>query len=99
LADWSSADYQTYFAVHSYGPAALPAVPDHPRLDATYLGYWIVEAVGAATGGVVSDMEALRRHCGGLFHTCADRDAVDRVLRRRLDAGNVRFDPLVSPSS
>lgn len=99
LADWNSQDYETYFAVHAYGQATLPALPDHPRLDATYLGYWIVEAAGAATGGVVSDMEALRRHCDGLFHTCSDRAAVDRVLRRRLDAGDVRFDPLMSPSS
>ncbi|MBB6182350.1 sulfatase-like hydrolase/transferase [Pseudorhizobium flavum] len=99
LADWRSKDYETYFAVHAYGPAALPAIPDHARLDATYLGYWIVEAAGAATGGVVSDMEALRRHCDGLFHTCSDRAAVDRVLRRRLDADNVRFDPLMNPSS
>jgi hypothetical protein len=98
LADWSSQNYQTYFAVHAYGSFVFPTVPDYPRLDAAYLGYWIVEATGAATGGIVSDMKALRHICGGLFHTCPDRAAVDRVLRRRLDAGNVRFDPLMQLS-
>lgn len=98
LSDWSSKDYETYFAVNAFGNAALPALPDHPRLDAAYLGYWIVEASGAATGGIVSDMAELRAHCNGLLHTCPDRAAVDRVLRRRVDTGNIRLDPLLGPA-
>lgn len=99
LADWGSPDYETYFAAHAFGAAVMTGLPDHDRLDAPYLGYWMLRAAGVARGGPVDAMERLRETCDGRFHTCGDRAAVDRVLRRRLDRGDITLAPLLGGSS
>lgn len=87
LTDWRSREYTTYFAVHSYGVAREIRMPTHDRLDVAFLGYAFVEAAALASGGIIGEMERLRVECDAVFHLCADRTAVDRHLRRRMDSG------------
>lgn len=95
LSDWGSEAYETYFAATAFGDAVPPAMPGHPRMDAAFLGYWLLDAAGIAQGGLIGDMADLRRRCDGLYHLCADREAVDRVLRRRVDSGLLALPPLL----
>ena len=86
-AGWSAPKYSTYFAVRSFGRAKALQIPDHARLDAAFLGYWFLDAARLVEGGLVRDMGNLVEQCDGLFHLCARREAVDIMLRKRLDSG------------
>jgi hypothetical protein len=94
LADWASSAYETYLSVETFGPVAMPSLPDEPRMDAAYLGYWFIQALSVASGGIVDDMEKLRVNCAGIFHLCHDRAAVDRLLRKRVDSGLLELVPM-----
>ena len=66
-------------------------MPQTARLDIAYLGASFLEATGLAASPLLEDLLRLRDLCGGRFHTCRDRVAVDRHLRRRVDSGFLRF--------
>jgi hypothetical protein len=91
LSDWSSPEYSTYYGVHSFGSARQIAQPDVPRLDAPFLGYWLIDAAGLVEGGVASDIAALVEACNGRFHACTKREELDSVLRRRIESGHLDF--------
>ena len=95
LSDWRSPAYETYFAAAAFGTAPPIAPPESPRMDAAFLGYWILKAAGVADGGVVDDMAELQVTCGGLFHLCPDRAKVDRLLKRRMESGLLSLPPLI----
>lgn len=91
LTDWRSREYATYFAVHSLGGAREIHMPVHERLDAAFLGYAFLQAAALASDGIITEIERLRVECDGYFHLCADREIVDRYLRRRLDSGLINL--------
>ncbi len=95
LADWRSGDYDTYFSFNGYGAAARPLVAPE-RMDAAFLGYWLIEAAGVAQGGVIDDMTQMRQRCAGRFHLCEDAGAGNDVLRRRVDSGLLTLRPLLA---
>ena len=82
LARFTSSAYETYFAATTLGREPAGALPAYPVLDLGYLGLTVVETAGLPLGPVYGELKALREHCGGAFHTCADREAVDRYLKR-----------------
>ena len=95
LSDLRSPAYETYFAANSFGAAPVITPPEDPRMDAAFLGYWVVKAAGIAQGGLVDDMAELQQACGGLFHLCPDRARVDRLLKRRVQSGLLSLPPLI----
>ena len=86
-SEWSSPKFATFFAVRAFGPAEAPPMPQHARMDAAFLGHWLLDAAGLVKGGLTQDMGRLAERCEGYFHLCAARDDVDRMLRRRMDSG------------
>lgn len=98
LADWRSEAYDTYFSFRDYGAAARPLVAPQ-RMDAAFLGYWLIEAGGIAKGGIIDDMAQLRERCGGRFHLCDDAGAADAVLSRRVESGLLTLRPLAGTSA
>ncbi|RYG98775.1 MAG: hypothetical protein EON58_06130 [Alphaproteobacteria bacterium] len=96
LSDWNSPAYETYFAVTASGMQSPLELPSQSRLDAAFLGYWIIDAAKIASGGVVDDMRALQRRCDGRFHLCKDQSLVDEVIRRRYDSGLLSLPTLIT---
>lgn len=96
LTDWKSDAYQTYFSFNSYGPVQWVPAAVEDRMDAPYLGYWLMEASGIAHGGVIDDMRQLRERCLGRFHLCDDRQRVDEVLLRRVNSDLLKLPSLLS---
>jgi hypothetical protein len=87
LADLQSVAYRTYYSLHAYGHEL--AVGDFVRepLDIAYLGVSFLQAAGIPLSPAFADLAALRDHCGGRFQDCADREAVDRHIKRRIETG------------
>jgi hypothetical protein len=96
LTDWKSDAYQTYFSFNAYGSVGWKPTAVEDRMDAAYLGYWLIEAAGIAHGGVVDDMRQLRARCLGRFHLCVDRRQVNEVLLRRVNSNLLRLPSLLS---
>ena len=96
--DFASTAYDIYYAANVYGADTRLTFPDYP-LDAPYIGYWLIEASGIASGGIVEDMRQLRERCAGKLHLCQEVNAVDEVLRRRVDSGLLMLRPLAGGGS
>jgi hypothetical protein len=84
---WQADVFTTHYAIHRIGGLRSFALADHDRMDAAFLGFWLLDAAGIAGGGMVSDLARLSRQCDGLFHLCAERGQVDRMLQRRIESG------------
>ncbi|WP_274627737.1 sulfatase-like hydrolase/transferase [Arvimicrobium flavum] len=87
LQDLRSAAYRTYYTVHSFGYALDMDTFPKDELDIGYLGAVLVKAARLPTSPMYRDLIELGEYCQGRFHDCADRDAVDRHLRKRADSG------------
>ena len=87
LANWDSRAYKTHFTTHAFDYEFSDDVPQFDRLDISYLGTTFRQMAKLPSTPMLEDLAALRDKCEGRFHTCPDRDAVDRHLRRRMDAG------------
>lgn len=87
LADLSSIAYETYYSLHAFGYEPAEAGPEMNPLDIAFLGPSFFEWGRLPTTPLFDSLIELRDHCHGRFFGCADRDAVDRHLRRRLDSG------------
>ncbi|HMN71493.1 MAG TPA: sulfatase-like hydrolase/transferase [Rhodoblastus sp.] len=86
LADWRSPAYETFYLMRPMG-LAPPPLPQVPALDFAYLGVTLLEQAGLPLDAAFAAASGLRDHCGGAFHTCADRAAVDLYLARLRRSG------------
>ena len=59
----------------------------------------LLDAAGLPMSPVMADLVRLRDHCGGSFHGCPDRAAVDAHLRRRVDFGPAASVPAGRPAA
>lgn len=89
--------YRTFYAVKTFNHPLKHALPDYPALDIGFVGASLFDAAGLPMSPMMRDLVALRDHCAGLFHDCADRAAVDRHLRRRIDSGLLHLFPEAAP--
>lgn len=80
LLNFASSAYETFYSINTINHTPALALPDYPNLDLSYLGLTILEVAGLPLGPVFSHQKAVREHCRGAFHTCADRQIVDRYL-------------------
>lgn len=87
LADFGSIAYQTYYALHAFGYFPADADPGMNSLDIAFLGPSFLKWGRLPTTPMFNSLVELRDHCQGRFFDCADRDAVDRHLKARVDAG------------
>jgi len=87
LTDLRSLAYKTYFSVHGFGHEIDMAAFGDADIDIGYLGAALMEAARLPSSPMYRSLIALRQHCRGLFHLCADKKAVDEHLRRRMDSG------------
>lgn len=87
LGDWDSLAYTTHFTTHAYGRTLQPMEAEFDRLDIGFLGTTFARMAGLPSSPMMDDLAKLRDRCAGRFHTCPDRDLVDRHLRQRIDAG------------
>ena len=79
--------YLTYYSVHSFGRDLDMKPFDWPELDIAYLGTSFLQAAGVPLSPMHIELAELRDHCSGRFHKCADRQAVDRHLKKRVNSG------------
>lgn len=87
VADLRSVAYRTYYTLHAFGYRLdMDALPKG-ELDIAFLGPSLVQAARLPRSALYAELIDLSRRCGGRFHACADRQAVDRHLRRRADSG------------
>lgn len=91
LGDFRSIAYRTYYAVHDLGVGV-----DFSKLaggeDVPFLAARLIDAARLPTSPMFRDLGRLAEHCKGRFHTCEDRAAVDRHLRKRANGGLLRLD-------
>lgn len=87
LTDFSSIAYQTYYALHAFGYSPGAAGPGMDSLDIAFLAPSFFEWGRLPTTPMFGSLLELRDRCHGRFFRCADRDAVDRHLKGRADAG------------
>lgn len=87
LVDLRSVAYRTYYSIHSFNyQLDMSAFPETP-IDVPFLGAALMKGAKLPTSHMYRDLIALSEHCQGRFHDCADRAAVDRFLRKRVDSG------------
>lgn len=92
LSNPRSLAYRTFFDLTAFNhPLRRPAA-DRP-IDIAFLGSTVLEAAGLPLSPMMADLLRLRDRCAGAFYTCADRAAIDRHLRRRVDSGMLRILP------
>lgn len=98
LGNWDSLAYTTHFTTHAFGHALQPIETEYDRLDVGFLGATFAQMARLPSSPMINDLIALRDQCAGRFHSCSDRDLVDRHLRRRIDAGllDISGDPPAS---
>jgi len=86
FADFRSPVYETYFAVRGYGVDI-----DYGKLDrAEDIGFVmarILNASGLPTSPKFRNLNELSEACGGRYHSCADRPAVDEHLKKLANSG------------
>jgi phosphoglycerol transferase MdoB-like AlkP superfamily enzyme len=87
LSEFSSRAYQTSYSATTINRAPAAALPPYGNLDLGYLGLTVLELAGLPLGPVFTEQKALREHCRGAFHTCADRPKVDAYLSRLTGSG------------
>lgn len=87
LADKNSFAYQTYYTVTAFNHALNEGAAPQGRTDIGYLGATFLDMAGLPSSPVMRDLVRLRDACKGKFYLCADRDAVDVHLKRRIDGG------------
>ena len=88
-SDFRSRAYETAYSATTIGRPPAAALPPYLDLDLSYLGLGVLELAGLPLGPVYSEQKALREHCRGAFHTCADRSRVDAYLHRLVGSGLV----------
>lgn len=86
--DFSSPLFETFYSVTPLGFSPSVALPRF-ALDIAYLGVTLLESAGLPLGPAYEAQRALRDHCLGAFHNCADRAAVDRYLSRMVRSGRL----------
>lgn len=86
LTDLRSPIYETFFAVQAYGTGLDYGLLRQAE-DAPFLAARLLAAAGLPSSPLFDDLLSLSAQCSGRFHTCEDRLAVDRNLKRRVDAG------------
>lgn len=91
LNDFGSPAYETYYAVELLNLEPKRPLPAYPILDLGYVPMVALDAAGIALDPTQLELRELMESCEGRFHTCADRTAVDRRLRRLTDAGMLRL--------
>lgn len=83
--------YQTYYSVHGFGRDLDLKPLDWPDLDVAFLGTSFLQAAGLPLSPMHVELAELRDQCSGRFHACADRQAVDRHLKKRVNSGLLRL--------
>jgi len=89
----NSLAYRTYFTTTAFNYAMPGNFPKGMLLDIGFAGASFLEAAGLPMSPMMRDLIDLRDRCQGRFHACADRAAVDRHLRARVDAGLLKILP------
>ncbi len=82
----NSLAYRTYYTVTPFNFKMREAMPE-TGMDVGFIGASFLKAAGLPMSPMMRDLVALRDRCGGRYHTCENRAAVDRHLRAREDAG------------
>ena len=91
LARPGSLAYRTHYTVATFRHGLRHPMPDIAPLDVGFVGASLFDAAGLPMSPVMADLVRLRDLCGGRFHDCPQRDAVDMHLRRRVDSGQLRL--------
>lgn len=91
LANPGSLAYRTFYTVTTFGVDAPKPLPQGP-IDIGYLGATFLDAAALPMSPMMRDLVQLRDHCNGALYACADRAAVDRHLRRRVDSGMLKLE-------
>lgn len=87
LSNERSAAYETYYGITTVGRPPAAGLPALATMDLSYLGVTLLETAGIPLGPTFGELRALRDRCDGAFHSCADRAAVDRYLKRLTASG------------
>lgn len=61
--------FLTFFRLTSIG-FPLPELPDHPRVDAAFLGDWVIRAAGLRVGGLYGQRWQMIEHCKSRYWQC-----------------------------
>lgn len=93
LSKPNSLAYRTYFTATAFNYAMPGQFPADMPLDIGFVGASFLQAAGLPMSPMMRDLIDLRDRCQGRFHTCPDRQAVDRHLRARVDAGLLKILP------
>ncbi|MCA0035102.1 sulfatase-like hydrolase/transferase [Mesorhizobium sp. B263B2A] len=97
LARPDSIAYRTFYTLTTFNHPLKRPMPGMAPLDVGFLGASLLDAAGLPMSPVMADLVRLRDHCGGSFHGCSDRAAVDAHLRRRVDSGLLHLFPQAAP--
>ncbi|TPN56066.1 sulfatase [Mesorhizobium sp. B1-1-9] len=97
LARPDSIAYRTFYTLTTFNHPLKHPMPGMAPLDVGFLGASLLDAAGLPMSPVMADLVRLRDHCGGSFHSCSDRAAVDAHLRRRVDSGLLHLFPQAAP--
>ena len=97
LARPDSIAYRTFYTLTTFNHPLSHPMPDMAPLDVGFLSASLLDAASLPMSPVMADLVRLRDHCGGSFHGCADRAAVDAHLRRRVDSGLLHLFPQAAP--
>ncbi|MGE0281764.1 MAG: sulfatase-like hydrolase/transferase [Rhizobiaceae bacterium] len=89
----NSLAYRTYFTTTAFNYTMPGDFPSAMPLDIGFVGASFLEAAGLPMSPTMRDLIDLRDRCEGRFHACSDRQAVDRHLRARVDAGLLKILP------
>jgi phosphoglycerol transferase MdoB-like AlkP superfamily enzyme len=89
LSNDRSAAYETYYAITTVGRPPASALPSVATMDLSYLAVTLLETAGIPLGNTFGELSTLRDRCDGAFHSCADRPAVDRYLKRLTASGRL----------
>jgi hypothetical protein len=89
LSNDRSAAYETYYAITTVGRPPASALPSVATMDLSYLAVTLLETAGIPLGNTFRELSALRDRCDGAFHSCVDRGAVDRYLKRLTASGRL----------
>lgn len=89
MNDLRSSAYQTYFTVHGFGVELDMEPFDADELDIGFLGVSLLDAAGLDKSPMFADLSALRDRCDGHLYFCADREAVDAHIGRRIASGDL----------
>lgn len=85
--DFRSPLYLTSYSVITRGFAPNAPLPGVEALDLAYLAPTLLEIAGLPLDPPFRALADLRDRCGGAFHTCADRAAVELYLARMVRSG------------